>query len=170
MAGGVNAEITGAQGEIVIGHDNSPEVSLRLRGRWNHGIRSGCFAPDRDAISPGVQANRMRENRRRIRRAINDVVSRRAARRIQAESIPSPLRNFVVGAGRVTADSETADNLPILIKRNAAAEEDQAAVDFVVAATLSGWRGEGRWIEEVRLSQTIQRMSGLSERVQHCCR
>src|SRR5207245_448665 len=107
---------------------------------------------DERAVLEGIRAQRMGEHGRPFDRVLN-VVHKLPTRRIHCRLVAHALRDLVVGAGRVTTDTETADDVTAGIERNAAAERDDAAGDLAPAAAHAArWRQEVR-IEGVRLVQ-----------------
>src|SRR5207237_4422368 len=93
------------------------------------------------AIAPGVDAERVGEDRWAVRLAVRDVVRRRAARRIQPRLLPDALRDLVVGARGVAARAEASDLHVALVQGHAASEDDRPAADLsahlAVVARLS---------------------------------
>src|SRR5262245_2578160 len=93
----------------------------------------GQFVSDKRSISPRIDEERMCKNRSAIFRGIRDVIGRCTARRVQSEKIPDALRNLVVGASGVSTDAQSADDLSILVNRDATSEEDHAACNLLIS-------------------------------------
>src|SRR6266851_826019 len=111
----------------------------------------------------------MRENTGRIRWRVNDVVSEHAAEgygRIQSSQVANALGDLMIGAGRVAADSQTSDDLAVLVQRHTSAEEDQPAGDLAFASIAATWRRERLWIEQIGLAEAPERVARLREGVE----
>jgi hypothetical protein len=119
----------------------------------------GCCGLVADLLSVPirVQAHRVREHAGRV----HDIVGESAARRIEAGEIADPFRDLVIGGRRVAAHAEAADDAPVVIERQPAAEKDQAARDVTAIAIRLAWRIQEAGIEQVRLAE-----AGLGERVE----
>ena len=108
----------------------------------------------------------MGENRWTVRGRVSDVVDGRASGRVESRKVTHPFGDFVIGARRIAADADAADDLARDIQGHAPAEEDEAARDMFLAARLAGGRREVLGVEEIRLSKASQRMPGLCEGVE----
>jgi hypothetical protein len=60
-------------------------------------------------------------------RRVDDVIGQLAASRVEAGEVADALGDLVIGARRVAADAEPADDPAVAIERHVAAEEDQPA-------------------------------------------
>src|SRR5438046_3650245 len=91
-----------------------------------------------------------------IRTGVRDVIHGRAARRIQSSRRTDALRDLMIGTGCIAANTQPADDLSVLVERDAASEEDQPTRDLVCATALATSRREELRIKRVGLTETRQ--------------
>src|SRR5262245_46230808 len=95
----------------------------------------------------------MSERRGAVHGRVADVVHGRAAGRVESQDVAHTLGDLVVARRRVATDPQATDDLPVLVERYPAAEEDQPTVPLSI-------------ISLVRLSQAVERVSRLRKCVQ----
>src|SRR5262245_30195245 len=152
-----------------IGSRKTGDAAGRRRPRWGGrllvGIRRRLLLSDEATIAIGVQADRVREHAGRVGWGVDDVVDERSGRRVQPGEMTNALGDLVIGARRVAADAEPADDPPVAIDRDPAPEEDQTTRDLVLVAGLAGPEQEAR-VEQVRLAEAPQGVAGLREGIE----
>src|SRR6185437_6911069 len=88
---------------------------------------------------------------------------------VEAELLPDAPCDVVVGAGCIATDAESADDVLAVIKRESAAEHDNAAGDLAdhrIFRRAVGRRRDRRRIDRVARDETVERTAGLRRRPQ----
>jgi hypothetical protein len=97
-----------------------------------------------------------------------DVVSLCPTREIQSGQLTDPLSDFMIGAGRVTADPEPTDNLALIVEGDTAPERNDPTGDQSLPTAAPTCWGEQVGVEGIRVVQAEERMAGQGECIQKC--
>src|SRR5262249_34330724 len=116
-------------------------------------------------ISVRIRTQRMGEYACAVLRGIGDVVDGGTTVRIHPKKVSHSLRDLMIGAGRIAADPQTANNVSVLVQPDAPTEKYQSARNLTESSALAGRGSKSAGVKKVGLTKAPKRMAWLRKRV-----